>query len=166
MYFTWVAFLNHCSQIPSEEKQGCPFPRPDRKPQGCISYTKRQRRFNALLPQRVLLFRLRGSKSPFPRQSSSWAPLRAGELLQPPRNTRNSMGYQEKVVKLDKQVSAAHLKDLQIREKQQKKFQKQIKGGKKVHLVLFLGRAKVWGVWVWFTKVCSLPNISFPGAIE
>lgn len=53
------------------------------------------------------------------------------------------MGYQEKVVKLDKQVSAAHLKDLQIREKQQKKFQKQIKGGKKVHLVLFLGRAKV-----------------------
>lgn len=41
------------------------------------------------------------------------------------------MGYQEKAVKLDKQVSAAHLKDLQIREKQQQKFQKHIKQGKK-----------------------------------
>lgn len=92
LYFTWLAFLNHRSQIPLEEKQGCPFLRPDRKPEGCISYTKCQRRFNALLPQRVLLFSLRGSKSPFPRQSSSWAPLRARELLQPPRNTRKSVG--------------------------------------------------------------------------
>lgn len=38
------------------------------------------------------------------------------------------MGYQEEAAKLDKQVSAAHLKDLQIREKQHQKFQKQIKG--------------------------------------
>lgn len=57
------------------------------------------------------------------------------------------MGYQEKAVKLDKQASAAHLKDLQIREKQQKKLQKQIKGGKKGHLVSFIGQAKKLDVW-------------------
>lgn len=60
----------------------------------------------------VLLFGLRGSKSPFPEQGTSRAPLRAGELLQPPRKTSMRPGYQEKAAKLGKQVPDAHPKDL------------------------------------------------------
>lgn len=80
-------------------------------------------------------------------------------MLPPPRKTRKRSGHQEKATKPGKQIPGAHSKVLQVREKQQRKFQEKNKG--QFGLISRLSWCEsFWtdksGVWEGFAEVCPL----------